>query len=249
MIDEKRFNRWFNAFILVGMAVVLVLTTAAKSHDKGWDALLVVSAVGSLMGILSTVSSANGKIITFFFGFIDVLIYTAVCFISGKYGNFAMHLLYFLPMQFYGLRQWRKRGASKAREVKARRMSGRELATWLAISLASSVAAYFVLAQFDDSAARTFIRVSVVADAVSMVCNILGQYLMSAAYMEQWIFWIGVNIFSIVMWTVTLTGEGSDYAAIYVIKYSFYLVNSLNGLRIWLNLSRPDKVVKGTTIS
>ena len=55
--------------------------------------------------------------------------------------------------------------------------------------------------------------------------------------MEQWIFWIGVNITSILMWAFALKG-GGDYAVIYLVKYSFYLLNSLNGLRIWIRLSR-----------
>ena len=59
--------------------------------------------------------------------------------------------------------------------------------------------------------------------------------------MEQWLFWIGVNIASVVMWVLTLRQTpDSSYALIYVVKYSFYLLNSLNGLRIWLALSRPD---------
>ena len=32
-------------------------------------------------------------------------------------------------------------------------------------------------------------------------------------------------------------------AVIYIIKYSFYLLNSFNGLRIWLGLSREDPVL------
>ena len=48
-----------------------------------------------------------------------------------------------------------------------------------------------------------------------------------------------MNVFSITMWAVTLKGDpGSSYALIYIIKYSFYLLNSLNGLRNWLRLSR-----------
>jgi len=72
------------------------------------------------------------------------------------------------------------------------------------------------------------------------MCNILGQLLMSMAYMEQWIFWIGVNITSVLMWVSTLHGASDSFALIYIIKYSFYLLNSLNGLRIWLRLSRKS---------
>ena len=57
--------------------------------------------------------------------------------------------------------------------------------------------------------------------------------------MEQWVFWIGVNVASVAMWAFTLAFDGGDsYAMIYLVKYAFYLLNSLNGLRIWLALSR-----------
>ena len=62
---------------------------------------------------------------------------------------------------------------------------------------------------------------------------------MSTAYMDQWFLWIGVNIASVAMWGLTLRQDPtSSYALIYVVKYSFYLINSLNGLRIWLKLSK-----------
>ena len=35
-----------------------------------------------------------------------------------------------------------------------------------------------------------------------------------------------------------LTRDNDDYAIIYIIKYSFYLVNAINGLRIWIGMSR-----------
>jgi len=41
------------------------------------------------------------------------------------------------------------------------------------------------------------------------------------------------------MWVLTLRQTpDSAYALVYVVKYSFYLLNSLNGLRIWLALSK-----------
>ena len=101
---------------------------------------------------------------------------------------------------------------------------------------------YIVLLRIGSAQAREVIRLAILMDAVSMMCNILGQMLMSMAYMEQWFFWIGVNIASVVMWAVTLSRTSDSYALIYLIKYSFYLLNSLNGLRIWIGLSRPEAV-------
>lgn len=243
-IDEKSFNRWFNVFILAGMTVALLLITIFKlGGTETGKALLVISAFGSLMGVLSTVCSANGSILTFFFGFLDVSIYGVMCFINWRHGgsglgNAILHMVYFVPMQFIGFFQWRKRGAGhNGSKVEARRLDGRKWLYCTAFFVVFTVAAYFILAYFDKSAADSFIKVAVVLDVLPLVCNILGQFLMSTAYMEQWIFWIGVNITSVLMWMHSYTTSADTYTLVYIIKYSFYLLNSFNGLRIWLKLS------------
>ena len=247
MDRSERFNKWFNAFILVGMAVVTLIVTGLKLRDAdSGQALLVIAAVGSLCGVLANVFSANGRILTFLFGLIDVTIYGAMCLTSARYGNAAMHLLYFLPMQFVGFFQWRRRGADQGERVHARRLDGRQWLLYGAVFFGGLVVAYLVLSALDKTEAAAVVRWLVLLDAFSMMCNILGQWLMSTAYMEQWYFWIGVNIASVVMWVLTLRqSPDSSYAAIYVVKYAFYLLNSLNGLRIWLALSRPDPAGKG----
>ncbi len=240
-MTEKQFNKWFNTFVLVGMAVVTVLVTGLKLRDaQNGQWMLLISAVGSLAGVLANVLSANGRILTFLFGLIDVTIYGAMCLLGARYGNAALHLLYFLPMQFVGFFQWRKRGVDSEGEVKARRLNGRQWALYGGIFGAGLLVAYFVLLALDQSEAAHIVKWLVLMDAFSMMCNLVGQYLMSTAYMEQWYFWIGVNVASVIMWVLTLRQDpSSSYALIYVVKYSFYFINSINGLRIWLKLSRP----------
>ena len=241
-MNDKTFNKWFNTFILVGMAVVTVVVTAIKfkSADSG-RAMLLLSAFGSLMGVLCTVLAANGRILTFLFGILDVSIYGIMCLIGAKYGNAALHLLYFLPMQFVGYSQWKNRGAHEEKKVQARRLTGKQWLLYGAIFMVGLVAAYFILAALDKKEAAGVITWVAMADAFSMMCTILGQYLLSTAYMEQWYFWILVNISTILMWVLTIRQEpDSAFAHIYIVKYSFYLLNSLNGLRIWYNLSRPE---------
>lgn len=244
---EDRFNKWFNAFILIGMSVAIVLTTVLKfSASESGRIGLLIAAFGSLMGILSVICSANGRIITFLFGLLDVAIYAAMCFVNWRrggagLGNAIINGLYFVPMQFIGFAQWRKRGAEGHKQVKARRLSGRQRLLYPALFLGGTIIVYLLLSAVDKEAAGRFLRVAVLMDAVSMVCNILGQYLLSTAYMEQWIFWIMVNVASVVMWSISLRQSSDPYSAIYVVKYAFYLLNSLNGLRIWMGLSRDKK--------
>lgn len=239
MMTDKQFNKWFNAFILVGMTVVTVLVTGIKLRGaSGGEWLLLMSALGSLMGVLATVCSANGWIITFLFGLLDVSIYGVACWINWKnggsgLGNALLHFVYFVPMQFVGFVQWKRRGAKGESQVKARRLSPAMRWGWFGITVAATVILYVVLLHFDRSAAEGFLRVAVLLDVVPLVCNIIGQLLMSTAYMEQWIFWMAVNITSIGLW---ITSDQS-FAPVYIVKYSFYLLNSVNGLRIWLKLS------------
>jgi nicotinamide mononucleotide transporter len=258
-VDNKKFNKYFSAAILIAMTVVTLIATIIKfgPADPAARILLLVSAFGSLMGVAATVMSANGLIITFLFGFLDVTIYAAVCLINWMHGgsglgNSILHFIYFAPMQIVGFIQWRKRGAKGEESVQARRLTpGRRWAV-AGIFLAGSIIAYLIIAQFDRSAANTFIKMAVVLDVLPLMCDILGQLLMSTAYMEQWVCWIGVNVFSLAMWGNALAKDpGSSYALIYIIKYAFYLLNSINGLRNWLILSAPKAEVSsaGTPMS
>ena len=250
MIKEKTFNKWFNIFIITAMLASMAAMTFVKlkSSDSG-HALLLLSTLGSLMGVLASVASANARIITFLFGLLDVSIYGGICLVnwhngSSGLGNGLLHFLYFVPMQFIGFFQWRKLGATATKQVKARRLSRRQ---WIVLSVTSVLAlvlSYYILERFDKSNAASGIVWTVVWDALPLICNIVGQILMSLSYMEQWIFWIGVNIFSIIMWSNTLrTSPDSSYAPIYILKYAFYLLNSINGLRIWIGLSRRGKQI------
>ena len=231
---------------MIGMSIAVCAVTAFKlgSTDAG-KTLLLLSAFGSLMGVVGTVTSATGHIITFLFGFFDVSVYGVVCLINwynggAGLGNGLLHLIYFVPMQFIGLYQWKKRESSRG-QVQARRFSGRQWPLCIAVFAVLSVGIYLLLSHFDRSAASSFFKIAVVLDTIPVVCNIIGQFLMSTAYMEQWIFWIAVNIASILLWSTSYIKSGDSFTLIYIIKYIFYLLNCCNGLRIWYNLSNPKK--------
>ena len=127
---EKRFNLAFSIFLVLGMLVAVTITTVFKLRQPDAKTfLLVFAAFGSLMGVINTVLSANGYILTFLFGFIDVVIYAFVCWKNGVVGQFALHAFYFLPMQLVGFLQWRKRGASHDRQVRAKRFTKKQWTT------------------------------------------------------------------------------------------------------------------------
>lgn len=253
-ITDSKFNKIFNIFILVGMAAAVIVVNIFKLQDPQVQVVKqVVIALGALMGVVNTVLSANGNIWTFLFGVLDVCICAYANADSGNMGQFLQHVLYFLPMQFVGFWQWKKRGADtkkdadgNTRRVKARRLTGKQ---WIYVSagiVAATAAAYGILywidlTQFNAGRIAEIDREKIFLDALVVVLNIAGQILMSFAYADQWYVWNLVNVFSIMLWVNRLMSPAATtYTVVMVIKYCFYLLNSVNGLRIWLALSREN---------
>lgn len=236
--NEEKFNKAFNAFIMIGMAVCVVLSCVMKcAEPDARKALLIFSAFGALMGVVSTVLSANGNIWTFVFGLIDVSIYSYILYDSKMPSQLLLHVFYFIPMEFVGFFQWRKRGANGKKAVKAQKLNGRK---WLAYSLlfvgvfaVSQTVGYLILSKAGEPISAS----KILLDAAATTANIVALVMMAFAYMEQWYLWTLVNVSSVILWTVTLIKEpGAGYAIIPLIKYSFYFINGLNGIRIWRNL-------------
>lgn len=243
-MNDKKFNKIFSTTLLTLMVVVIAITTAFKLQDpQARTVMLLLAAFGSVMGVASTVLSANGLLWTFLFGVLDVTLGSVIAADNGLWGNFALHLFFFLPMQFVGLWQWRKRGAGGEKEVRARRLTPKQ--RWLVAGciLAGLAVSYAVLIwiKLRTVAPAEINRPQVFFDAAVFTFNIAGQILMSLAYMEQWVVWNLVNVSSICLWGSTMvSSEASSYTVVMFIKYCFYLLNSINGLRIWINLSKTD---------
>ena len=179
---------------------------------------------------------AKGSIWNYLFGLVNVSMYAYISYKASLYGDAALNALYYLPMQFIGWWQWRKRGAVLSDseggdvQVKARRFNWKQRALLAAGCVVAVIAGGFLLQYLGDS--QPF------KDSTTTVLSIVAQALMALAFMEQWVLWIITNIVSVVMWVVFLT-KGEPHAAVMVIMWSFYLLNSINGLRVWIMLSRP----------
>lgn len=252
-MKNNRFNLFFNLFILIGMVTAVIIVNVMRLSDPDVNVLKqIIFTVGAVMGVFNTVLSANGNIWTFFFGIIDVTICAFTNLDSGNMGQFLQHMLYFLPMQLVGIWQWRKRGAGSKQKVRARRLTPRQ---WLYVGLGIvlGTAAVFGLLYWIDSERFAAGKIAemdsakIFFDSAVVTLNIIGQILLALAFAEQWYVWTLVNIFSICLWTNRLMSSSSEsYTVVMLIKYCFYLLNSLNGIRIWMALSKeggelPDR--------
>ena len=251
MQKEEKFNRIFNLFILIGMISVVCVVNALKLQQPEANvAKLLIVTLGAVMGVFNCVMSANGLIWNFLFGVINVSICAYTNYDSGNMGQFLLHTCYFLPMQFVGIWQWRKHGAGKGDDgkqstPKALRLSRKQWVYVAGGAIAGIIAVYFLLYYIDLlrlGSAENIERDKILLDAVVMVLNITGQILLSLCYSDSWFIWVLVNIFSITLWTNRSLAAGSGgYGIVMVVKYCFFFLNSLNGVRIWLKMSENKK--------
>lgn len=243
-MNEKKFNKIFGTTLMVLMIAVIVCITIIKAgREDAKLPLLLIASFGTLMGFMSAILSANGYIWTFLFGILDVAACSVVTADNGAWGDFGLHVFYLLPMQFVGIWQWRRRGAKGAKkEVQARRLTWKQRGYIAAGSLAVLAVAYVILLKIQAATIAPGMEVNkakVFFDAAVLTFNIVGQILMSLAYMEQWVLWNVVNVSNIGLWGIIMVTEPQgDYTIVMFVKYCFYLVNSINGLRIWLKLSQ-----------
>ena len=219
---------WFLiAGVIISNVVYSVLTGTL-------DAL---GSMAAITGVLCVVLVAKGSIWNYLFGLVNVSLYAYISYKASLYGDAGLNAFYYLPMQFIGWWQWRRRGAATSAaeagdggvQVKARRMTWNQRIMLFLGCAAAVIAVGFILKHFNDP--QPF------KDSTTTVLSIVAQALMALAFMEQWALWIITNIVSVVMWCVCVS-RGEAHAGVMVIMWVFYLLNSINGMRVWMKLSK-----------
>ena len=229
---KTRILSLYDWFLIIGVIASNILYSILSGNID------FVGSVASIAGVLCVVLVAKGSIWNYLFGVVNVSMYAYISYKAALYGDAALNALYYVPMQFIGWWQWRKRGAALssgessdgAVQVKARRFDWKQRAVLFAGCALAVVGVGFILQHFGDP--QPF------KDSTTTVLSIVAQALMALAFMEQWVLWIITNVVSVVMWVICVS-RGEAHASVMVIMWSFYLLNSINGLRVWLKLSKP----------
>lgn len=221
----------FDWFLIIGVIISNVLYSALSGTID------IVGSIAGVAGVLCVVLVAKGSIWNYLFGIINVSMYAYISYKASLFGDAALNALYYVPMQFIGFWQWRKRGAmitaadsqDQTVQVNARRFNVKQRLLLALICSVAVIAGGILLQHLGDP--QPF------KDSATTILSIVAQALMALAFMEQWFLWIITNVISVVMWCVC-ANRGDAHAAVMVIMWSFYLLNSLNGLRVWLKLSK-----------
>lgn len=145
-------------------------------------------AIAALLVLINVWLVARRSIWNYAFGIAGVAIYAAVFFRAKLYSDTLLQV-FFLIVQFYGLRQWR-RSAIDAGEVVVERLTARARLAWLAGIVAAVAGWGWLMHRFTDAALPWW-------DASVAMTSIAAQILMSVRKLENWWLWIAANILSI----------------------------------------------------
>ena len=197
-------------FLATGLLVQIV-TFCLMPHSP-W------ALVSGMLGICSVVLGAQGNILTFIFGFAQVVTYIYLCVLERFYAEIAINIYYFFTM-IYGVYCWRRRLSDNTLQVQTRRLSRNIFPIMSVAILLLSVLTGWLLQRYTDDPQPYL-------DAFTTVPAIAAQILMVMAYREQWYLWLMVDVLALVMW---LRAENYCMAA----QYAFWCANCIYGYVQW----------------
>ena len=221
-------------FLILGI-VAFNIVHGVLSHD-----INVLGSITSICGVVCVVLCAQGNIINYAFGLVNVSLYAYISYKSNLLGDCLLNALYYVPMQFIGFYTWRKhKDTHDDTKVRVKVLSTKNRILVGFIFIAAVVGFGMLLAYLknniaDHPAIERYHLYSQYPykDAITTMAAIIAQFLMARAVMEQWVLWIIMDVVELIIW-IMFWIDGEPYAALMVGMYIFYNINAFNGMIQW----------------
>lgn len=221
------FKDWslFEGLLLTISTVLIIIASAIwQSPWYGY--------IASITGIMCVILVAKGRISNYWFGIVNVLFYAYTAYTWMLYGEVMLNIIYFLPMQFYGLWIWTRKKNIKTKDtILVKFLSCNERIIWSIITVIGIIGYKLILQAIGGNLP--------LIDSMSTVMSVIAMVLMARLYMEQWVLWIIVDVVSILMWFIVVFKQGSNDIAI-LIMWMAYLINAVYGFYNWIKMYRKQ---------
>ena len=204
---------------LVGIVTASSLYCAIPGFARGDILFTVIETIATITGILCVVLAAKGKRSGFIVGLVNVVGYSFISYLNNYYGEVMLNLLFYVPSNIVGFIVWkRNQHRVREREVQGRSMSWPQFFGSAAILAVLTVAYRFLLAALGGSMAML--------DGFTTLASIFATILMVLRYAEQWVYWIAVDIVTVILWVVAAD-------PVMIVMWSAYLANAVYGYMLW----------------
>lgn len=177
-----------------------------------------------LSGILCVGLIAIGRREGYLIGLYNSISYSILSYWNGLYGEVYLNMLFFLPTGVIGYLMWQQHTTS-AKTVEMRQMSWLGRIVVAVCCMVCSIGLGLLLG-INPKQNTPFI------DATTNVLSVVATFLMMWRYKEQWLLYILINIFSVVMWFKRYVA-GGNAGDLMVMMWSLYLLNAMFGYWRW----------------
>lgn len=203
--------------IIFPLEILLITLIAIYMKDN------TVALISAICGICATITAGKGKISCYVFGMVSNICYSYISFKNGFWGNLCLNMLYYFPMQFVGISQWKKHMKHDKQEVYKTSLSSKERVIYFSVAFLLSLIGYFLLKYFGGS--------NPAIDSVTTVLSVIAFILAVKRCAEQWYLWSIVNALCVIMWTGAYLNGSHCFATI--LMWATYFVLGLYFLHNW----------------
>lgn len=215
---RKEFCGWgkYERVVFPAGIVVIILLSLYMKDSK-------IALISAICGITYTIFAGKGKISCYLFGLCGTLCYAYLSYKNNLFGNLCLYLLYYFPMQIFGVFKWKQHLKDDRQEIVKTKLSTKERVVYFVASLVFSFILYLVLKYVNDQ--------SPMIDAVTSVFSIVGLLLTVKRCIEQWHIWFVVNGLSTIMWINAYLHGSNCFAT--VLMWATYFVLAIYFLQTW----------------
>ena len=143
----------------------------------------IAAAVATLVNVVLV---ARNSIWNWIWGIVAVALYAYVFWSRSLFSSLALQVIYYLPMQFYGWWVWLRCGPQRDDDLPITQLSWSARAFWLAVNVPLTLALGYAMSERGAAMSYT--------DAAVTSLSIVAQYLLTQKRIENWLFWIAVDI-------------------------------------------------------
>ncbi|MDV7137760.1 nicotinamide riboside transporter PnuC [Maribacter sp. TH_r10] len=145
-----------------------------------------IEALATVFGFFAVYFTIRENIWCWFFGLIQVSLYTYIFFIAKLYSDMVLHIIYIF-LQIWGWYSWKYSGNDNSVLIVSKI---KNWAIWLALTVFGTLSLGLIMDTQTDAALPY-------PDAFTTSASLVAQYLMIKKKLGSWLFWIAVDVIAI----------------------------------------------------
>ena len=215
---KKEFIGFKKSELIIFISALLVIASIAFYMKD-----TPVAIASAIFGICATILAGKGKISCYVFGIAANICYSYISYKNQFWGHLALNALYYFPMQFVGIANWRNHLKKETQDIYKTRLPLKQRFLYGAFAILFTIIGYFILKYYGDS--NPFM------DSFTTIFSIMAYLLTVKRCIEQWYFWTIVNAMSVIMWIGAYISGSHCFATI--LMWGTYLILGLYFLQMW----------------